>query len=254
MDITKFIDTIKKGENEQVEFKANIQKEIANDICAFLNTDGGNILIGVSDDGDVNGIDDFNSSKQKLADIINSINPHPEVNTSCLDLSFMQKQGKCILIIEVAKGDKLYSYKNRVNIRVGRNNRTLTIQELIEKASESILILFDEQTSKYNSEVISKKLFEDYLNKRLEKRGIEKSGTIEENLRQLKITKGVKATNGGILCFSNNPQNYIPYARIRLVKFENENTKSYSDMREFTGPISKIMTDIEKYFLSILFL
>ncbi len=250
MEITQFIDTIKQGENDKVEFKLNIQKEIAADICAFLNTDGGHILIGIDNDGNVIGIDDLNASKQKLADIINSINPHVEIKTSSLDLSFMEKQGKCILIIEIEKDSKLYSWKNRAHIRVGRNNRPLTINELIEKASESILIYFDEQPSKYPAEIISKKRFGDYLNKRYEKRGIAISGTMEENLRQLKIVKNRKATHGGILCFSQKPQNYFPYARVRLIKFENEGSTSYTDSKEFNGPLSEIMDGIEKYFLN----
>ena len=111
MEVTQFIDTIKNGENEKVEFKASVQKEIAADICALLNTQGGHILIGVDDDGNVEGIDDVNPQKQKLADIINSIEPHAELELSTLDLSFMQKPGKCILIIGLESKGRLYSYR-----------------------------------------------------------------------------------------------------------------------------------------------
>ena len=64
-------ETIKKGENERTEFKSTLrtnlqtgdkdkrmEKAVLKTIVAFLNTDGGTLLIGVSDDGSISGIDE----------------------------------------------------------------------------------------------------------------------------------------------------------------------------------------------------
>lgn len=41
---------IKQGENEQLEFLESVRKDsIARNLCAFLNGDGGRILVGISD-------------------------------------------------------------------------------------------------------------------------------------------------------------------------------------------------------------
>lgn len=61
---------IKQGENDKVEFKSSLrwdcrkqevnkalEHDIAKAICAFLNTDGGTLFIGVDDDGDILGIE-----------------------------------------------------------------------------------------------------------------------------------------------------------------------------------------------------
>jgi ATP-dependent DNA helicase RecG len=46
---------IELGENEQVEFKESVRLEsIGKDVCAFLNTIGGQVLIGVEDNGRIN--------------------------------------------------------------------------------------------------------------------------------------------------------------------------------------------------------
>jgi len=47
-----------KGENESLEFKrkANFPEKIVKEIVAFANTNGGNLLIGVDDNGEVTGI------------------------------------------------------------------------------------------------------------------------------------------------------------------------------------------------------
>ena len=48
---------IKEGESGQLEFKEVVRKEdIAKALCAFLNAEGGTVLIGVQDDGKVIGV------------------------------------------------------------------------------------------------------------------------------------------------------------------------------------------------------
>ncbi|MBU3968074.1 MAG: ATP-binding protein [Euryarchaeota archaeon] len=57
----------KKGESEKVEFKTSFTKDIAKDVCAFSNTVGGDILVGIDDKGGVVGIKDENI-EQKVSD------------------------------------------------------------------------------------------------------------------------------------------------------------------------------------------
>ncbi len=57
MDIRDIKRLIKAGENEATEFKkkANFPEKIVKEIVAFANTTGGNLLIGVEDDGKITG-------------------------------------------------------------------------------------------------------------------------------------------------------------------------------------------------------
>ncbi len=50
---------IQQGEHQQLDFKFRIDdsKKIARTLCAFANTDGGKLLIGVKDNGKVVGVD-----------------------------------------------------------------------------------------------------------------------------------------------------------------------------------------------------
>ena len=66
-------------ENRQLEFKEKISSSYLKTVSAFANYDGGSILFGVNDAGEVVGIGDI---EQKCLDIENSINdnikPQPE--------------------------------------------------------------------------------------------------------------------------------------------------------------------------------
>jgi len=63
---------LKQGEGERLEFKESLSdwSEILKTICAFLNTGGGKIVIGVNDKGNVVGVD---VGKNTLPNIINRI-------------------------------------------------------------------------------------------------------------------------------------------------------------------------------------
>ncbi len=52
---------ISQGEGYNTEFKRNLNKEISKEICSFLNSSGGKILIGVNDDNKVHGVKLTNS-------------------------------------------------------------------------------------------------------------------------------------------------------------------------------------------------
>ena len=59
MDRRKIIELIELGEGLNVEFKQRFSsyEKIAKEMIAFANTRGGNIIIGVDDDGSIYGIE-----------------------------------------------------------------------------------------------------------------------------------------------------------------------------------------------------
>jgi ATP-dependent DNA helicase RecG len=55
----KLLQLLRLGENSQVEFKTDLQAvdSIGKHVCAFLNSAGGYIVCGVSDKGQITGVD-----------------------------------------------------------------------------------------------------------------------------------------------------------------------------------------------------
>ncbi len=73
MEKSELIDIVKRGESETLEFKKSTGewKEIIKTVSAFSNIKGGHILIGVSDNGKVIGIQ---VGKKTIEDLTNKIN------------------------------------------------------------------------------------------------------------------------------------------------------------------------------------
>jgi len=96
-------DLIAAGENQHLDFKYCISdsKKIARTLCAFANSDGGRLLIGVRDNGSIAGI----SSEEEFYMVQTAalLFCRPEVKYTTKD---HRSAGKTILEIEVSKGDE----------------------------------------------------------------------------------------------------------------------------------------------------
>ena len=55
---TELLDILRNGENSAVEFKRDVitPEQLAKELVAFSNFDGGMVLLGVEDDGTISGI------------------------------------------------------------------------------------------------------------------------------------------------------------------------------------------------------
>lgn len=58
-----------------MEFKVRLTKNIAREMVAFANTDGGDIVIGVDDDGQMVGTVINNTTRSSLQDIASNCDP-----------------------------------------------------------------------------------------------------------------------------------------------------------------------------------
>ena len=120
-------DLIKQGESEQLEFKTVVQKDsIAKNLCAFLNADGGRLIVGVADDGEVLGIDNAVSYKEEMqAFLINAIVPDVPISISVEILN--QKE---LLVFKVWGGSKQpYIYDGSIFYRKGNKTQKKKIKK-----------------------------------------------------------------------------------------------------------------------------
>nr|BFF38447.1 hypothetical protein BACY1_02520 [Tenacibaculum mesophilum] len=96
-------DLVKQGESGQLEFKTVVHKDsIAKNLCAFLNADGGRVIVGVGDNGEIIGIKNAVAQKKEIQDfLVNAIVPDAPITISVEIVN--QKE---ILIFKVWGGSK----------------------------------------------------------------------------------------------------------------------------------------------------
>ncbi len=79
---------LSRGEGTRIEFKLRppAVKKLARTICAFANTEGGDIVIGISDKAEIVGVDEPDEAREVLTKAATLNSPEPEVEISRLDL------------------------------------------------------------------------------------------------------------------------------------------------------------------------
>ena len=78
-------DLIAQGEGPTLEFKRALTKDLGRELCAFANSDGGTLLIGISDLGRIVGVADHNRTKSRVQRIAHSADPPIEVEIDAID-------------------------------------------------------------------------------------------------------------------------------------------------------------------------
>ena len=111
-------------ENGEIEFKQQPNVAMFKTLSAFSNKEGGFVLIGVSDSGEVTGCRCLNSDLKELSDtIVNSLGIHPSID--CMEI-----EGKSVIRIAVKKSLIPIAYEGRYYSRVGNTTRIMEGEDL----------------------------------------------------------------------------------------------------------------------------
>jgi len=114
-------DQIKKilaqGESISVEFKecrTEISKTVYETVCSFLNRIGGELLLGVKDNGNITGIDERFIEKLK-DDFVTSINNFQKINpTIYLSPEIIKIDGKYIIYIHIPESSQVHRCNGKI--------------------------------------------------------------------------------------------------------------------------------------------
>ena len=226
---------LKQGESYTVEFKRSISKEIKNEICSFVNSSGGKILIGVDDDNTVCGIKTDNKIRSQLQTTISAISPRPN-----LKIDDYEYKGKNIIIIDcIADDKKPYVSSGSIYIRIGANSQKLTtadeIREFFQQANKIFFGKNDSDNFSYPQDFDTKK-----FNRFMTKIGISKQLPQKQILENLELfSKKDKFLNSGILFFAKNVQKHHEHASIRCLLFKGINKTLIFDDKLIIGNLTE---------------
>jgi len=212
----KSLKELEKEEGETIEFKASLSDfdDILATISAFSNTKGGTMLIGVSDKGNVVGVDVGKRTLEELSNnIIQGTDPKvfPEIKVS--------KVGdKSIIEIRISeRADKPVFAKGVAYKRVGRSNAKMDRDEIINLLRKSYELSYEDLEAAEIEDIDPKKVGE-FIDRAKRAR----LAAIPDNeiivLRNLGLLND-KATVAAVLLFGKNLRLKIPWATIKVGKF-----------------------------------
>ena len=113
----KLLQLIKQGESLELEFKEarnRLNRDVFETACAFMNRIGGTILIGISDKGEIKGIDAQYAVQMKKAFITAINNPQKISPPAYLSVDEIMIENKLILRIYVPESSQVHRCNGRI--------------------------------------------------------------------------------------------------------------------------------------------
>ncbi|TRZ87810.1 MAG: DeoR family transcriptional regulator [Methanosarcinales archaeon] len=235
----KLKDLLKEGESETVEFKPSLSQmdKITESISAFSNTKGGTVVIGVSDKGEVLGVDIGKNTIESLANQIKQ-NTDPMAYPS---IRVEESDKKQVVVIEVVEAEqKPVLAFGRAFMRVGKSNQKLGFERIRNLALETSKVYWDERVCEAASlDDIDEKKVRWFLKRaKYERRlDLDPEAPLIEALEKLELLREGKLINAAILLFGKNPQRFVIQSETRCARFKGIKPLEFIDMKVFGGNI-----------------
>jgi ATP-dependent DNA helicase RecG len=204
-------------ETENMEFKEKWTEDGLKTICAFANTSGGELIIGISDKGEIVGVKD---TEKLIRDLPNKIRDKLKVTPS---ISVEEKEGKEILHIKIFPSSIPVSYEGKFYVRSGSTTQELKDTELAYFLLEKMGKTWDSLSSGFDISDIdfpTIEMFKNLAKNRIP--SIKEFDSVEKIFLNLKLfDENKKITNAGILLFGKEPQKRFISATVRVGRFKN---------------------------------
>lgn len=190
---------------------------IANLLVGFANAEGGTIIIGLSDDGAVEGIGSAGAKRlanwQRAA--VDFTNPPVRCQLRPIDCITDKGESDQLVIIEVESSDKVHANnRDEVFLRIGDRNRKLSFQQRQE-------LLYDKGQASFESSPADRATLDDLDRDLLNSYADRLSHPEAERLLSVRglLNHNDRVTIAAILLFATEPQRWLPEARVRVLRY-----------------------------------
>ena len=245
---------LRLGEDSNWEFKAvefagnrprsPRRDDWADEISAFANTNGGVLLCGVTDNGDVQGMsrEQMDELERLIFEVCSdSIRPSVRVNIFRREVS----EFKPFLMVEVPEGHAQHDSPSGSFIRVGSTKRGMTSDErlrLAQRRGQARFLWFDKQTVDGTGfGTLDEALWKPLMSAE----GAADPGLALEKMGLLAPDENgtTRATVGGVLLCCNSPEQWLPNACITATHYRGTDRASGQlDSQTIGGPLDRQIT------------
>ena len=249
--LTELTERISLGEDATIEFKRELphRNSLADEIAAFANARGGVILIGVSDDSTIVGVDrqELDRAEKTVVGICqDSIDPIVLIFTEKLRID-----SKNLLKIEVPRSLFVHKTSNGYLIRQGSSKREMPTEQLarlFQSRSQARIIAFDEQfVPNTNRDTLRRDLYQRFITE----------GATEDEIEDLLLKRHLLVKEGtrervsvaAILMCHEKPDDYLYNSFIQAVFYRGkEKDANYQiDAKDFRGPLDQQILQTMKF-------
>jgi len=249
----QLMEIIKKGESRNLEFKESLslKEEIGKCVSAYANSCNGKILVGVSDFGEIKGVE---IGKKTIESLANYIKQNTD-NHVYSDIKVENVDDKKVIVIEVKEcEEKPVFFRGHAYVRVGKSGHKLSASEIRKLAKDS------GKKSYWDGEVCEGATLKDidmeavskFVERYEEINNTKVRSSNKELLKSLgvfkKVENDLKITNAGILLFGKKPKDFFLMDYVTVARYPGkEKAQTYLDIKDFHGNLFEIIDKIDSY-------
>lgn len=247
MTTNRFTDQLlSDGESKQVEFKSSVDPmdAIGKLVCAFLNTQGGVVIIGVNDEGTANGSATQDQAESLSTYLRDTISPNV-----LYDVSFDETSAGSVVTVSVPAGpDRPYVFDGAVYIRKGAATRAAdatVLRDLVETSSQSTKRWERRPSSGFELDEVDSELLIETVRRAQARRGMqfENPRDFQSVLAQLSLFQTGQLTNAADVLFGKKVAQRHPQTRLRAVCYKTDRADDFLDEQLYEGPAFRLLED-----------
>ena len=243
---------IAQGEGQRVEFKrslAELERGVQT-VAALANTEGGHLLFGVRDDGEIVGITIGRTTRERVVNMVRD-NTDPVVYPS---VEYVRVQETRVIIVTVEESD------NKPHLAFGRAYKRVGAVDVQMTRDEYERLLRERPGAEYDGQVVARAALGDigwskverYLALREQVTGRRVTIPPQEVLQARGcLVEGdgtLRPTVAGLLLFGVDPQAFLSRSYITVVRFVGQDTAhGYYDRRDLMGTLAEMVDGSETY-------
>ena len=242
---------IRLGEDSHWEFKEIVfagdvpkspsRDDLADELAAFANTEGGVVLCGVTDSGDVQGMSRkrMDALERLLTEVCTDM-IKPPIRPTILRKEI--EDDKPFLLVGVSQGHTQHDSPGGSYHRVGSSKRKMTSDErlrLAQQRAQSRFLWFDKQPVQGTGfGALDESLWKPLLS-------AEGAATPELSLEKMGLLTSdengtLRATVAGVLLCTRSPEEWLPNACISATCYRGKDRASgQTDAQTITGPLNR---------------
>jgi len=245
MQFSELETIIKSGEDSGHQFKENFTNasKLAAEIVAFSNGNGGQILIGVKDNGEISGLNlnDISRLNQLISNVCFQ-NVRPAINPTTENIA---TPSGLVLVLTVPLGiSKPYSDQSGIFwTKTGADKRPASSREEILRLAQSSAVIHADETLIPNTSEknIDTLYFSNFFTEQYGNAPGDLDVPFKKLLENIYLLKGENLNLAGVLLFAVQPQIILPSFIIKAVAFNGIDVAetNYLDSRDICGKLEE---------------
>lgn len=224
------------------DFKGGISvKELAKTLCAFANTEGGSVYLGVTDSRRISGI----TVTPPLLDNIQNTAREACVPSIVIFLAEIKIEGKVVLRVTVEKSERLHSVvSGQTYVRIGTQDKRIMGEELLRLAESKSQVSFEDHLLDVGMEAIDASALDEYFSARRTASTARGNLSGEELLAKIGMARQkentVRISAGAFVLFGKEGEQALLQRDFTFVKYDVEG-RMYSYREELSLPARRLL-------------